>query len=65
MNGVWRRLTAFRIRKKHDTAFVSITENVTEMAKAIGLDDAEGGDANRLLEVMAQRKIKSYTIFST
>jgi hypothetical protein len=41
---------------------VAITDNATEIAKGIRLDDAEGGDANRILEVMVQRIIKQFLV---
>ena len=52
MNGIWRKLWPDCIpdSQEHDTTLVSITENATEIAKEIGLDDAEFGDINELHE---------------
>ena len=52
MNGVWRKLWPDSIpdSQEHDTTLASITENVTKIAKEIGLDDVEVGDINELLE---------------
>jgi hypothetical protein len=52
MNGVWRKLWPDCIpdSHEHDTTLASITDNVTEIAKEIGLDDVEVGDMNELLE---------------
>ena len=43
MNGVWHKLWPDCIPdlQEHDTTLVSTTENVTEIAKEIGLDDVE------------------------
>ena len=52
MNGIWPKLWPDCIpdSQDHDTTLASITENVTEIAKEIGLDDVEVGDINELLE---------------
>lgn len=52
MNGVWCKLWPVCISDSQelDASLASITESVTEISKEIGLDDAEVGDINELLE---------------
>jgi hypothetical protein len=52
MNGVWCKLWPDSIldMQEHDTALVSITENMIEIAKETGLDDVENGNMNELPE---------------
>jgi hypothetical protein len=70
MNGVRRKVRPDCIpdSQGHDTALASITENVTEIAKETGLDDAEFVTELSSLAVTVksfQRKTEQYEIFNT